>query len=179
VLRLTCPVRTALDMARDQPQLPAVVAVDSALRLGQVSLADLRRELSSRRRWPSYPAVAAILELVDPTSGSVWETVARCLFVTAGLPAPVCQYEVVADGVVLARVDFAWPAARLIVEIDGFRWHSSQEAMRSDHARQNGLELDGWTVLRYAANDVRDEPGRVAAEVRRALAAVPCGRAHV
>lgn len=179
VLPLTSPLRTAIDIAAVESQLAAVVALDSALRLGQVTVEGLRRALAGRGCMPACPAVVAVLERVDSTSGSVWESVARCLFVSVGLPTPQCQYEVIVDGVVVARVDFAWPQARLVVEIDGFTWHSSQEALQNDHARQNRLELDGWTVLRYTAKDVRDDPGRLAAEISEALAAVRCAAAHV
>lgn len=171
VLRLTCPLRTAIDLAVDQPRLVAVVAIDSALRLRQVMLDELHLALELRRNVPTHPAAAAALDSVDPTAGSIWETVARCLFRDNGLPSPVCQFEVLRDGAFLARVDFAWPAARLIVEIDGFAWHSSQEALSRDRGRQNKLELAGWTVLRYSANDVRDDSTRILAEVRSALAA--------
>lgn len=169
VLPLTCPARTAVDIAADLPQIAAVVAVDSALRSGQVRLDEVRRELLRRRGMHLYSAARAVLDLADPASGSVWESVARLLFLAAGLPGPVPQFEVVTEGVLAARVDFAWPWARLVVEIDGFAWHSSTAALAGDHTRQNRLELDGWTVLRYTADQVRDEPDRVTAEVRQAL----------
>jgi hypothetical protein len=169
VLPLTCAARTAVDIAVDVPQVAAVVAVDSALRSGQVTLAELRLELRRRLGMRRYAAAAAVLDLADPTSGSVWESMARLLFAAAGLTEPVPQFEVVVDGVVVARVDFAWPQARLVVEIDGFTWHSSKEALGNDHTRQNRLELDGWTVLRYTPDQVQGEPARIANEVRQAL----------
>lgn len=170
VLRLTCPLRTAIDLAVDQPRLVAVVAIDSALRTRQVMLDELHSALELRRNVPTHVHAAAVLDCVDPTAGSIWESVARCLFRDNGLPSPICQYEVLHEGVVLARVDFAWPGARLVVEIDGFAWHSSPEALSGDRGRQNKLELADWTVLRYSANDVRDDPARILADIRTALA---------
>ncbi|MGI8814055.1 MAG: endonuclease domain-containing protein [Pseudonocardia sp.] len=47
------------------------------------------------------------------------------------------------------RVDFAFPVARLVVEVDGWAWHSDAARFRSDRARQNALVLAGWAVLRF------------------------------
>jgi hypothetical protein len=110
-----------------------------------------------------------VLSLVDPLSGSVPESVARCLFVTAGLPAPICQLTITSDGRQIARVDFAWPHVRLVVEIDGFEWHFSREAFQRDRTRQNDLVLLGWTVLRFTADDVRLRPAMVVEKVAAAL----------
>jgi uncharacterized protein DUF559 len=169
VLPLTCPERTAIDVAAAHPTVEAVVALDSALRGGQVSSTDLRSGLLRRRTMPAYPAAATAVDLIDPTSGSVPETIARLVFRSAGLPTPICQYEVTADGVWVARVDFAWPEARLVVEIEGFAWHGSREAFQQDAERYRRLFHAGWDVLRFTADDLRTGPEAVAEEVRRAL----------
>jgi len=49
-------------------------------------------------------------------------------------------------------VDFACPARRLIVEIDGSQ-HAEQMAAY-DRTRTGALEADGWTVLRFWNDDV-------------------------
>jgi hypothetical protein len=171
VLPVTSPVRTAIDLAADADVMEAVVAVDSALRLKQVTLAQLRDAAQQRRSMPQSRQVQRVLTLVDPLSGSVPESVARVLFRGSGLPLPETQYEVRSDvGAFIGRVDFAWPDVRLVVEIDGFAWHSSEEAFKSDRDRQNELELAGWMVLRFTAKDVLNQPLKVSATVRAALA---------
>ena len=111
-------------------------------------------------------------ELVDPLSGSVLETLLRVLLHLAGLPAPETQHEVhEADGSFVARVDFAWPGARLVVEADGFAFHSDRAAYRSDRRRVNALERLGWRVLRPSWEDVRHHPEEVVRTVRACLAA--------
>ncbi len=69
------------------------------------------------------------------------------------------------------RADFAWLAERVLVEIDGYAFHSSFEAFHQDRQRQNSLVLDGWTVLRFTPSDVTTQPDVVVATVRAALAA--------
>jgi very-short-patch-repair endonuclease len=57
----------------------------------------------------------------------------------------------------------------LVVEIDGFAWHSTRDALRRDHIRQRRITLAGWTVLRYTADEVRNDPSTMLAEVAAAL----------
>jgi hypothetical protein len=168
VLPVTSPLRTALDVAATMPEIDAIVALDSALRLRQLSRAELRAEYRTRTRLRGRPRAAQVLELLDPTSGSAPETVARLLFRDCG-PMPCTQFTVTAGGRFVARVDFAWPELRLVVEIDGFAWHSSRSAFQRDHDRQHDLEEAGWAVLRFTADDVLHRPDEVAATVRRRI----------
>jgi hypothetical protein len=167
---VTNPLRTALDVAGDVPLVEAVVAVDAALRLRQVTVEGLLRAAEGRKYAPRYRQVRRVLALVDPQSGSVPESVARLLFTNAGLPSPETQFVVCAeDGSFVARTDFAWPGAWLVVEIDGFAWHSSEQAFQADRDRQNEIEIAEYMVLRFTAKDVRDRPEKVTDTVRRAL----------
>ncbi|WP_245299643.1 endonuclease domain-containing protein [Mesorhizobium sp. WSM3873] len=50
-------------------------------------------------------------------------------------------------------VDFACPAKKLIVEIDGSQ-HARADASASDAARATKLEGLGWTILRFWNDDV-------------------------
>jgi very-short-patch-repair endonuclease len=68
----------------------------------------------------------------------------------------MCQYEVVADDDLLGFVDFAWPKAKVIVEAEGFEFHSGREAWESDIDRCNAMTLRGWKVLRLTYADLHD-----------------------
>jgi very-short-patch-repair endonuclease len=63
-------------------------------------------------------------------------------------------------------VDFAAPAARLVVEVDG-GYH--RERARADARRDRELGRLGWRVLRLPAELVRDRLGDAVAAVRAAL----------
>jgi very-short-patch-repair endonuclease len=67
------------------------------------------------------------------------------------------------------RVDFAWPAAKLVVETDGGAFHDSPTDRARDERRDRALEHGGWTVLRFGWNDLRHRPTSVRAILRRAL----------
>jgi very-short-patch-repair endonuclease len=50
-------------------------------------------------------------------------------------------------------VDFACPAHKVIVEVDGSQ-HGDDVSAASDAARTTRLKKDGWTVLRFWNDDV-------------------------
>ena len=56
-------------------------------------------------------------------------------------------------------VDFACPAHKIVVEVDGSQ-HASKADAEYDHARTGKLEELGWTVLRFWNDDIlRDIDG--------------------
>lgn len=76
------------------------------------------------------------------------------------------------------RLDFAWPAEKLAVEIEGRGRHQTFMGFAKDAEKYNAALLLGWRVLRYPAAFVK--PGRtrklwpggaseMVEEVRRAL----------
>jgi predicted transcriptional regulator of viral defense system len=75
------------------------------------------------------------------------------------------------SGRLVAEIDFAWPDARLAVEIDGFAHHSSRTSFQRDRARQNHLVAAGWRVLRFTWEDVVRRPSHIAALIAAELAA--------
>lgn len=107
---------------------------------------------------------------MDPEAGSVLESLCRVLMSLSGLPAPETQHVVRRGGGRVGRVDFAWLEQRLIVETDGFAFHSDRASYRRDRRRVNSLLLAGWVVLRFSWEDVVSDPDYVVASVRAALA---------
>lgn len=72
----------------------------------------------------------------------------------AGLPAPVehpSQFRPFPARNI--RVDFAWPALKLIVEVDGGA-HAARERFTTSFERGFLLLLEGWKVLHVGENEV-------------------------
>jgi len=67
------------------------------------------------------------------------------------------------------EVDFFWPHAALIVEVDGVRYHETARAKERDPVKDNALTLAGLRVLRYRWRRVTRRGAEVAAELGRAL----------
>ena len=63
----------------------------------------------------------------------------RDLVREAGLPDPVRQLDVGDDEAWIGRVDVAYPPARLLIELDSRRHHSSKLDVEADAARDRRL----------------------------------------
>ncbi len=67
-------------------------------------------------------------------------------------------------------VDFLWRSQRLVVEADTWTYHRGSVAFEDDHARELDLRAAGYRVRRFTDLQLEEEPGRVVADVARALA---------
>lgn len=95
----------------------------------------------------------------------------RALLRRAGLPMPYPEpFPVQIDGRVIARVDIAWPAWKVGVECDGFRYHSQRADLDRDSRRQNRLLGWGWRLVRVTWQQVHEQPEEVVAVIHRLLA---------
>lgn len=66
-------------------------------------------------------------------------------------------------------VDFLWREHALIVETDGYRYHSSPASFESDRARDRELMARGYTVLRFTYREVTEKPATVIASLQAHL----------
>ncbi len=64
------------------------------------------------------------------------------------------------------QVDCLWPEQRQIVELDGWEGHKTRTAFREDRARDRRLRVAGYGVTRLTWNQLDDEPGTVASDLR-------------
>jgi very-short-patch-repair endonuclease len=165
-VRVTTIERTALDLARTQPLEEAVVALDQYLRARLVTL-DRLRAAAAALDGPGCRQVRQAALLADGLAESPQETRLRLLLLRSSLPAPVAQFEVRQDGRFVARVDFAWPDAKVAVEYEG-AWHGQPQHVGRDRRRLNELREAGWVVVFVTAADMHD-PVRLIARVTACL----------
>ena len=99
----------------------------------------------------------------DPPDGLLEPRMARLLR-CHGLPPAEFQYWIGSH-----RVDFAYPAHRLVIEVDGYRQRRTARAMEYDIVRQNELIRLGWRVIRFTWRLVVMRPRYVAGEIAAAL----------
>ena len=156
----TRPSRTIVDLARVVSGDVLEEAVDDVLcrrlcRLDELPARGALREVLAA--WDGHGLAEGVAEM----------RVVRALL-AAGLPAPARQYEIWHNGVLVARVDLAYPAFRLAMELDGFRWHAGRRRFRSDRLRRNRVEAAGWRLLEAAPEDVDDLVAGAAAILQRA-----------
>jgi len=67
------------------------------------------------------------------------------------------------------RVDCRWPAQRLTVELDSYRYHHSRHAWNADRRREREAYARGDQFRRYTWEDVFEDPRRMFAELCRLL----------
>jgi very-short-patch-repair endonuclease len=68
------------------------------------------------------------------------------------------------------ELDFVWPAHRLVVEIDGYDFHSGPRAFHRDHEKDLAVHDAGLGLLRFTSDHVVDESAVVLARVAGELA---------
>ena len=166
---VTSPVRTAYDCLRLLRGRERLVVADALTRLEVTSVEELRGYFATQRRMRNLRIAERLLDDIEPKSESPMETRLRLVIVEGGLPRPVAQWEVKnAAGVVLWRLDLAYPVERIAIEYDG-AWHWKQR--RDDDRRRAALRALGWDVHVFDADDVYGDPDRVVHEIRTALRA--------
>ncbi|SEO90955.1 type IV toxin-antitoxin system AbiEi family antitoxin [Trujillonella endophytica] len=169
-VRVTTPLRTALDLARIEPPEEAVVCVDRFLQQSRRVTLEEARAAAETLTGPGCRRVRAAVARADGLAESPQETRTRLLLHAAPLPRPTAQYVVRdAESRFVARVDFAWPEAKLALEYEGI-WHGAPQNVGRDRRRLNALTAAGWTVLFVTAADLAD-PVALIARVAAALQA--------
>lgn len=173
---VTTPARTLVDLGAVQPARWVERALDVALSRRLVTLAGLRQSLDvvARRGRRGAGVLRALLDARSDAAGmteSVLEARMLRLCREQGLPEPACQHHVRVGARLVGRIDFAYPADRLAIEVDGYESHSSLGAFSRDRTRQNDLVALGWTVLRFTWDDVVHHPSQVARAVITVLGA--------
>jgi very-short-patch-repair endonuclease len=165
--------RTLLDIASLVSPARAGLALDDALRRDLVTVDRLRALVEGQPKGrPGTRALTQLLLERDSRDGrmeSRLEAKMLRLLRRSGLELPIPQYEVRTGDLLVARVDFAYPAQRIAIETDGYRWHGGPERWKKDMRRENRLKLLGWTVLRFSWEDVHSRPEAVVGQVRAAL----------
>ena len=166
---VTSPVRTAYDCLRLLRGRERLVVADALTHLGVTSVEELRAYFKTQRRMRNLRVAERLLDDIEPKSESPMETRLRLVLIEGGLPRPEAQWEICNEaGVVLWRLDLAYPDRMVVVEYDG-AWHWKQR--RADDRRRAALRALGWDVHVFDADDVYGKPEAVVHEVRSALRA--------
>ena len=169
-LRVTTPLRTALDLACGLGQHRALGALDQFMRHHAVTHWEMRQQLLRFRRRRGVVQARRLVALADPRAESPMESWVRLDIHLAGLPAPELQHPILHDGVLLYRLDHAYPAHRVAVEYDGEEWHHRTQAQREyDRERREWLRRHGWTVIVIDKDGVHGRSQSWVNDLREAL----------
>jgi very-short-patch-repair endonuclease len=174
----TAPARTLLDLAAVVDEETLEIALDDALCTHKVRLPRLRWRLDqlSANGKPGTAPLRKLLEVrgdgaIVPTT--ILETKLVRLLRKARLPIGRPQHSFQENGRIVARVDFVYPEQRVVIEVDGTRWHGGRRARVRDAERDNYLNVRGWIVLRFTWFDLVQRPDYVIRQIAAALGVRP------
>jgi hypothetical protein len=163
-LRVTSPARMLLDIAPRVTDATLTRAVNErrlANHLRIEHLADLLR------RCPHHPGARRLIpfvETADNATRSKFERSYRAFAERFALPQPLINVFVAGR-----EVDVYFEEERVIVELDGYQFHSSKDRFRRDRANDaEALALDILTV-RVTMDRLEDTPEKEAQRMHRIL----------
>lgn len=159
-VRVTTPVRTAVDLACELSRRDALSALDALSRHCGVTVFEMNALLSRFRRRRGVIQARELVQLTDPRAESSGETWTRLEIHDRGLPEPVPQHWVNVDGVPTYRLDLAYPKAKVAVEYDGEAFHSEPADRARDEERREWLRRHGWYVIVVTKASFTEEAAR-------------------
>ncbi len=172
---MTTPARAVFEVTCVSGSEAGLVQANHFLHAGETSTEELTMHFTAHREWPGSLSQHVVALLATGKAESVGESRCQWFFWNQGLPLPELQFEIFhPDGRLAARVDFAWPHLKVIVEFDGeekyHRFRREGETIEQMVVREKKREdlirrLTGWTVIRLAWRDLRF-PVRTASVIR-------------
>ena len=139
----------------------ALVAADAALHRGRTT----RQQVSAYLRGPRRVLGRNRLKRTSDRARSPLETLARVQLQDAGID--------ISDGMVISdvgEVDLV-VAGWLVIELDGYEFHSDRWPFHHDRERDRELVRQGYTPIRFTSNNVRS--GKIVTDVQRILSTHP------
>jgi hypothetical protein len=166
-MRVTTPVRTALDIARRMSEGPAVATIDALAHATDLKIADVELLAERYRGSRGIRRARDTLTLVDPGAESPRETWLRLLVIRNGFPRPQSQIPVHDEyGQLVAVVDMGWEDIKLALDYEGAH-HRDPGKFAKDIQRHDALTDLGWIDIRVTS---RDTEGGIVRRLQTAFA---------
>jgi very-short-patch-repair endonuclease len=164
---VTSPARTIVDLAASSRASELETAVAAALRLRGVGAEQLAEQLRRDRGRPGVPRLSALLSSspYPAFTRSRAERRLLALLRRSGCPEPEANRRVAGF-----EVDLLWRERRLVVEFDGYAFHSDRAAFERDRHRDAELAARGFRVIRVTWRQLVGRPEAVVDRIIRTLA---------
>lgn len=176
-IRCTSPARSLVDAGIPWGEGLASRCLSEAVRRGlttEQEVAKVLHRIARRGRNGVGPMRGVLMERLgwnEITEGMMEDEFLR-IMKAAGVDLPESQVTIHRrGGKLIARVDFVYHRFKLVIELDGEKYHSDRESFRKDRRKQNALVLEGYRVLRFTYFDVFAAPEYVVAQVVAAISA--------
>jgi very-short-patch-repair endonuclease len=164
---ISSPALTLLEIAADLTYVEFERAFDDALTSRVMKLGEAVRLLEKSE---GCHGATRFAELARPEhelqmTASDTEQRMKALVRRGGLSTPVVNMR---NGRYFP--DFRWHRERVLVEVDGYRFHGTRRAFEGDRARDAEMAAAGWVVLRFTWRQLRFEPDVVLVRLAQVLA---------
>jgi predicted transcriptional regulator of viral defense system len=161
----TSVARTLFDLAEMTDRRGLERAFDQC---DAMQLFDLRAFEDQLARNPTRPGAAVVRAVLDEhyigstlTWSELEERFLR-LCLERGLPQPeVNCWVILPDGGPAIRGDFVWREQRVIVEVDGRKYHRTRQAFERDRRRDQRTIVAGWRTVRATWRQLERAPDEV------------------
>ncbi|MDV3125352.1 hypothetical protein M1247_10550 [Mycobacterium sp. 21AC1] len=153
-LRVTTPLRTALDLARFLPRDSAVAHLDA---LGCATGIDAGQVLELATRYPGLRGIRSArtaLDLMDSGAQSPQESRVRLILIDGGLPRPRTQIRVT-DGFNKAFIDMGYDDPKIGIDYDGKHHATDRPRYLHDIGRNELIDRQGWIDIHVVAEHSR------------------------
>jgi very-short-patch-repair endonuclease len=166
-LWISTPERAILEIAGTSPALEVAAAIDDGLANNVLNRRKLQDVLARHRGERGAGRLAAVLAGGGATTitRSHAEKAFLRLVRDGALPAPLVN-----EPFGRWELDFFWPEHRLVVEIDGYGFHSGPRAFHRDHEKDLALADARLDVRRFTRDHVIKQSALVLARVAAELA---------
>jgi very-short-patch-repair endonuclease len=161
---VTTVPRTLIDLAARLDERSLARACHEAEVVHRITCDQVESAIARRPSSPGAGTLRRILHGGSPVTLSGLEAGFLERVRDAGLPSPRTNRPVGSF-----RVDCRWPAERLTVELDGFRYHRSRHAWERDRQREREARARGDEFRRFTYRDVFEDPGYMLRELRTLL----------
>lgn len=174
-LPVTTPEQTWLDLAQLLQRDALVIAGDFLIG-GPSPLSDrlaLARAIAAAPGRRGIGRAREAIESIRYGAESPGESRLRLLLADASLPVPLLNHELRdASGAFVARIDLAYPTARIALEYEGDIHRVDRRTWQNDIRRRERVEDLGWRMVRVTADDLH-APAELIRRVRRLIEGHP------
>lgn len=169
--------RTLVDCMRNLALNESLPIVDSAVRAGDVTLAELR-QIADSMRGRGRTRARAVAALASSRAANPFESTLRAIAVTVPGLEVVPQGEVRISPTRVLHPDLYDERLGIVIEAESFEWHGESARLTRDCHRYNAFAALGLIVLRFSWSQVIHTPEYVFAVLSEVVSRVR-GHANV
>jgi len=173
-IAVTSVARTIFDLGAVSRAGVVEMALENGLRREMTTLDEMAATVKrlSRSGRAGGPVLRDLLDARDsarrPTESEM-ETRLLQAMRAYGLPEPTTQHEIRRGAAFIARVDVAYPHAKIAIEYDSDEFHSGRSATGRDRNRRHRLISAGWLPVDVGPADLRAGGTIACAAISQAL----------